>query len=237
MESKGGFGRMGVPSCSLLDARDGLKRDRLLTGDRAMVAAEEGKVAGTAENGAGADKAGAGDGKRRGGKQKNVAGAASTEGPSQAKARPGYAKVILRREIEKLGKAGEVVEVRAGYARNYLIPMGVAYVAGPDAEMRVEAEKRREAAKEKKKQEALVALAEKLDGMSINVTVKADGENLYGSVGPREIAAAVRQEHKVDVPESAVILGEHIKKIGVYDVLMKLAPDRETKIKVWVVAE
>ncbi|MCX7804436.1 MAG: 50S ribosomal protein L9 [Planctomycetota bacterium] len=196
-----------------------------------MVAAEESKVAGTGGKDVGAGKAGPGEKRKREG---GIAGGAASASP---KARPGYARVILRREIQKLGKAGEVVEVRAGYARNYLLPMGLAYIADPDAEKRIEAEKRREAARERKRIEALAALAEKLDGASINVTARADGDNLYGSVGPKEVAAAVRQEHNVDVPESAVVMEEHIKKIGVYDVLLKLVPDRETRIKVWVVAE
>jgi len=146
-------------------------------------------------------------------------------------------KVILRDDIENLGKLGEVVEVRDGYARNYLIPRQLAYLCNAQAEQQIEAERRRRATKAARKVEELKALAELLTGRSINISAKADEDRLYGSVGAPEIVAAIESEHKVKVPESAVVLEAPYKTLGTFDVTLKLTPDAQAVIKVWIVAE
>jgi large subunit ribosomal protein L9 len=146
-------------------------------------------------------------------------------------------KVILREDIEKVGHLGEVVEVKAGYARNYLLPQGKAYLCTADAEKQIEADKKRRSFREAKRVEDLKALAETLNGRSVTISAKAQDEHLYGSVGPKEIADAILAEHKAKIPESAVVLETPFKTLGTPDVTLRLAPGAEAVIKVWIVAE
>ena len=146
-------------------------------------------------------------------------------------------KVILRDDIEKVGKLGEVVEVRNGYARNFLLPRQKAYLCTADAEKQIEAEKKRRLVRQQKKVEELQAVAETLNGRSVTISAKAQEEKLYGSVGADEIVAAILAEHKVNVPASAVAIEAPFKTLGTPDVTLKLAPGAEAVIKVWIVAE
>ena len=146
-------------------------------------------------------------------------------------------KVILRDDVEKLGKLGDVVNVRDGYARNYLLPRQMAYLCTADSEKQIEAERKRRAVREAKKVEELKKFAQELNGRSVNITAKAQEEKLYGSVGPDEIAAAVTEEHKVKIHPVMVVLETPFKELGTYDVVLRLAPGAEATIKVWVVAE
>lgn len=146
-------------------------------------------------------------------------------------------KVILRGDIEKVGKLGEVVEVRDGYARNFLIPAQKAFPCTPDAAKQIEAEQRRRLMREQKKADELKILAELLNGHSVTISAKAQEEKLYGSVGAAEIAQAIMQEYKVQVPVSAVVLEAPFKTLGTPDVVLRFAPGVEATIKVWIVAE
>jgi len=146
-------------------------------------------------------------------------------------------KVILRDDIEKLGKLGEVVEVRDGYARNFLLPRQKALLCTPDAEKQIDAERKRRLVREAKKVEELKGVAETLNGRSVTIAAKAQEEKLYGSVGQEEIAKAILTEHKIHVSPAAVAIEAPFKALGTPDVLIKLAPGAEATIKVWIVAE
>jgi large subunit ribosomal protein L9 len=146
-------------------------------------------------------------------------------------------KVILRDDIDKLGKLGEVVDVRDGFARNYLLPRQKALLCTPDAEKQIDAERKRRLVREAKKVEEYKAVAEALNGRSVTITAKAQEEKLYGSVGQEEIAKAVMTEHKINIPAAAVSIEAPFKTLGTPDVLIKLAPGAEATIKVWIVAE
>jgi large subunit ribosomal protein L9 len=146
-------------------------------------------------------------------------------------------KVILRQDIEKLGRLGEVVEVKPGYARNFLVPRGKAYLCSADSERQIAAEKKRASVREAKRVEELKQFAEELNGRSVTVAAKAEEDRLYGSVGPREIVAAIETEHKVKVPESAVVLEAPFKTLGTPDVTLRMAEGAEAIVKVWIVAE
>lgn len=146
-------------------------------------------------------------------------------------------KVILRDDVEKLGKLGEVVDVRDGFARNFLLPRQMAYLCTPDSEKQIEAERKRRAVRELKKLEDLKNAAATLNGRSVTISAKAQEEKLYGSVGGEEIAQAIREEHKINVQASAVVLEAPFKTLGTPDVLIRLAPGAEATIKVWIVAE
>ncbi len=146
-------------------------------------------------------------------------------------------KVILRRNIPKLGRGGEVVVVKGGYARNYLLPRGLAYEATPENERRIGKEKKQVQAQATARMAEARELAERLAGLSATVQVKADGETIYGSVGAAEIVAALASEHGLELDESAIRLEEPIRKVGTHDVRFHLAEDAEATVKVWVLPE
>jgi large subunit ribosomal protein L9 len=146
-------------------------------------------------------------------------------------------KVILRDDVEKLGKLGEIVDVRAGYARNYLLPRQIALKLTADAEKQIDAERKRRAVREQKKMDDMKHAAEMLNGRSVTISAKAQEEKLYGSIGAEEIAKALTDEHKVHVPASAVIIEAPFKTLGTPDVTIRFAPGAEAIVKVWIVAE
>ena len=146
-------------------------------------------------------------------------------------------KVILRDDVEKLGKLGEVVDVRDGYARNYLLPRQIALKVTKDAEKQIEAEQKRRVQREQKKIDDMKHAADLLNGRSVTISAKAQEDKLYGSIGAEEIAKALTEEHKVHVPVSAVILEAPFKTLGTPDVTIRFAPGVEAIVKVWIVAE
>jgi large subunit ribosomal protein L9 len=147
-------------------------------------------------------------------------------------------RVILRNDVDKLGRTGDVLEVADGFARNYLLPRKLALAATPDNERRITKERRLVVEKQAAGEAALKELAAKLAALrSVNIQARADGETLYGSVGAPEIVAALAAEHGLTIPAEAVKLAEPIKKVGTHDVLFRLAEGAEATVKVWVLPE
>ena len=146
-------------------------------------------------------------------------------------------KVILRREAENLGDIGDVVEVKSGYARNYLIPRGVAYRATDGALRAVEAEKKAYVAQQDRLEEDARSVAQKLESVSITIPMKVgDEDRLFGSVTSQMIAEELSgQGHDVD--RRLIQLGDPIKKLGMFDVPVKLHRNVTTNLKVFVVDE
>jgi len=146
-------------------------------------------------------------------------------------------KLLLCKNVDKLGIVGDVVNVSRGYGRNYLVPHGVA-TEPTEANMRALAEARRtaEAERERKRTE-LEELARRLEGVEVTIRAKANEEGgLYGSVGVREIVAALAEEDYFVSPEQ-VDLPRPIRHLDTVPVELKLADDLCTSIKVWVVRE
>jgi large subunit ribosomal protein L9 len=146
-------------------------------------------------------------------------------------------KVILRKDQDKLGQVGAVVDVKDGYARNYLIPKGIAYPAS-NGSMRALTEEKKQAerrsAKELKGSEKLAAELEKL---SITIMMKVgEDEKLFGSVTSQMVADAVK-EKGFDLDKRIFELAEPIKALGIYTVDVKLHQNVTGKVKVWVVRE
>jgi large subunit ribosomal protein L9 len=146
-------------------------------------------------------------------------------------------RVILRTDVEKLGRSGEAVEVAAGYARNYLLPQKLAYPATPENERRIVKEKKVGETKRAQTAAAAQELVSRLSGLSVTVQAKTEGETLYGSIGAAEIVAALEREHGLNVPAEAVHLAEPIKKVGTHEVTFRVAEGVETVVKVWVLPE
>jgi len=146
-------------------------------------------------------------------------------------------KVILKEKIEDLGNIGEAVEVKDGYARNFLIPKGLALEANPKNLKVLEHERRMREAAKKKEKEGAVTLAEKLKEISCTVRVKAgEDDRIFGSVTPLDIKKALDSQG-MDVDKRYISLVKNIKTLGIYHALIRLHPEVETKIKVWVVKE
>ncbi len=146
-----------------------------------------------------------------------------------------HLEVILRRKVENLGDVGDVVSVRPGYARNYLLPQGLAYAATEQNRRRLEQERAAALLAEERDLSNARVLAERLEGASITFSMLAGEEGrLYGSVGPRDIAAQL-SEQGFDVHGRHVVMKEPIKALGVYSVPIRLYPEAEASIKVWVV--
>jgi len=144
-------------------------------------------------------------------------------------------KVLLRRNVVNLGKIGEVVEVKDGYARNYLIPQRVAVAPTEGNLKRVEAEKEeylKELARLKSQLEAKAAV---LQGKEITISARAnDVGHLYGSVGPAQIVAVLAAEG-IFIEPANVILGDPIRTLDKYDVRVRFGEDVTATIHVWVV--
>ena len=132
-------------------------------------------------------------------------------------------KVILLERIEKLGNLGDVVNVKDGYARNYLLPQGKALRATPANLERFEREREEIEKRNAEARAAAEQQAEKIRGAQL-VMIRAAGEtgHLYGSVTTRDIANALKEEFGVEVPRSAVQLERPIKLIGLHDVKVRL---------------
>ena len=144
-------------------------------------------------------------------------------------------RVILREEVEKLGDAGEVVSVRDGYGRNYLLPRGLAVLATEKDVARFEHDKRVIAARSAKLSKELAAQAEKLNQVSVSIPAQVgEGDKLYGSVTSRDIAEALKAQG-VAVDVKKLQLAEPIKTLGMTEVPLKLGQNVSASIKVWVV--
>jgi large subunit ribosomal protein L9 len=146
-------------------------------------------------------------------------------------------KVILAQDVKNLGKAGEVKEVSDGYARNYLIPRGLATEATKTNLKEIEEKAiRLQKQKEREKVEAQ-ALVERLDGKSIRIPARVGGgDKLFGAVTAREISEAISKEFKVKLDKKKVDLGEPIKHLGEYPVKLKIYPSLQAQIIVRVEA-
>ncbi len=143
-------------------------------------------------------------------------------------------EVILSQDVSKLGKTGDVVKVKEGYARNFLIPRKIAAVATPGNLKRVEQlEKKRKANHEHQKAEA-EQLAEKLNKLSCTVNVEVnDLEKLYGAVSEPDIVRALEAEG-FNVDKRQIIVEKPIEELGIFEVSVKLHPEVTAKIRLWV---
>ena len=146
-------------------------------------------------------------------------------------------KVILREDVEKLGKAGDVVKVADGFGRNYLIPRQLAVPANVRNLKALEHDRRVIEARAKKTRKTAESLAEKLASVSLTISAKAGEEGkLFGAITSRDIAEAM-EKAGVPVDRKTVLLQDPIKQLGDYKVKIKAGSDLHPEISVSVVAE
>lgn len=146
-------------------------------------------------------------------------------------------QVILKKDIPKLGKAGDVVKVKDGFARNYLIPKGLAILANQKTLKALERERKTILAKAERERKKAQSLAEKLQELSLTLYRRVVEEGrLYGSVSAVDIVKAL-EERGIEIEKNQVLLEEPIKSVGVYEVNIKVGGDLVVPIKVEVIEE
>ena len=144
-------------------------------------------------------------------------------------------KIILREDIETLGKAGEIVEVKNGYARNFLIPTAKAVKATPSSMKAYQEELKKLEKKALKGKQDAEELGKSLEKISITASVQVGEEDkVFGAITSQNIADLLKDQN-FDIDRKKILLDEPLKALGVYDVPVKLHPEVEVKIKVWVV--
>ena len=143
-------------------------------------------------------------------------------------------EVVLFQDVQKLGKTGDVVKVKSGYARNFLIPQKIACLATSANLKRIEQQKAKQAAAYEQTKKEAEAFGEKLSKVSCTITVEVnDLEKLYGSVTDADIAQALEVEG-FSVDKKAIILETPITELGIFEVTITIHPEVNTKVRVWV---
>ena len=146
-------------------------------------------------------------------------------------------KIILKKEVTNLGEAGDVVEVKAGYAQNYLIPQGFATVATPSALKQLEETKRQRAHKEAKLVADAEALAAKIEAAPVKVAVKvSETGKIYGSVTTAQIEEALKAAG-IEVEKKNITIPDDIKALGEYEGTVKCYKAVKAVVKFIVEAE
>ena len=146
-------------------------------------------------------------------------------------------KVLLFEDIDKLGWLGDVVEVKEGYARNYLLPQGLAKVATQANIRSIAEEKAKRSELRKLEGKRIATAAEAVNGAEAVIAAKANEQgHLFGSVNEKQIAANLRAQG-FEIRDDIVQLHEHIKQVGTHEVTLKFTADITAKVNVVVVAE
>jgi large subunit ribosomal protein L9 len=146
-------------------------------------------------------------------------------------------RVVLRDDVESLGKKGDLVDVADGYARNYLVPRGLAIKATRGVVAQADAMRRNREAREVRDQQAAAALVPQLAAKRITVSARAgDGGKLFGSVTTADVVAAVQEQTGVELDRRNVELAESIRELGEYEVVVKLGAGVEATVGIDIVA-
>ena len=147
-------------------------------------------------------------------------------------------KVVLRTDLDKVGKRGDIVDVADGFARNFLLPKGHAIVASKGVTAQANAMRRARDLKDAKDRESAEVIARKLVPMVIRIPARAgsgDQAKLFGSITSADIAQAVEDQAKVTIDRRRLQLDEPIKALGTHEVLVKLHSDVEFRVTIEVV--
>ena len=146
-------------------------------------------------------------------------------------------EVILRTDVPKLGKAGDIVKVKDGFARNYLLPKGLAIPANQKTIKALENQRKIILAKAERERKKAQSLAEKLTGLTLTFYRKViEGNRIYGSISAQDIVKAL-EEKGLSLERRFVLLDEPIKQLGTYEIPIRLGPGVEVKIKLEVIEE
>jgi len=147
-------------------------------------------------------------------------------------------KVILRADVPDVGHKGDVLDVADGYARNFLVPRGLAMAASKGALAQAESMRRARAVRDTRDREAAEEIATKLTPLTITIPARAGAEGrLFGSVTPADVAAAIESQSGVEVDRKRLHLDEPIRALGAHEIPLRLHPEVEVRLSVEVVAE
>ncbi|HEY3238903.1 MAG TPA: 50S ribosomal protein L9 [Acidimicrobiia bacterium] len=147
-------------------------------------------------------------------------------------------KIVLRSDVANLGRKGDLVEVADGYARNYLVPKGLAITASKGSARQSEAMRRSRQVRDTKEREGAEAMARLLETRRIEITARAgEGGRLFGSVTTTDVAEALEAQAGVHLDRRKLHLDEPIKTLGVHEVPVRLHPEVPVVITVEVVAQ
>lgn len=145
-------------------------------------------------------------------------------------------RVVLRNDVDNLGKRGDIREVSDGYARNYLLPKGQAIVAGTGVEAQATAMRRARDRRDARDRESAVTVARQLVPVVIRIPARAGAEGkLFGSVTSTEVVAAVAEQTGFELDRRRLHLDEPIRSLGIHEVPVKLHADVEFRVTVEVV--
>lgn len=144
-------------------------------------------------------------------------------------------EVILNKDVEKIGRAGAVVQVKEGFARNFLFPHNLAMPATASSLKKLEQEKQAQSAQSAKIKEESELIKQRLSALTLTIPALTQGEEkLYGSINAHEIAEALAAEGFA-INKNIIDLAEPIKSLGIYEIPVKLHPDVIAKVKLQVV--
>lgn len=144
-------------------------------------------------------------------------------------------EVILLEDVKTLGKEGDTIKVKEGYARNYLIPRKLATPRTPAAISVLEAKKKKAILEQEKQKHAAQALAETLSQVSLTIPVESGVEDkLFGSIMPETIFHALRDEG-IHIDKKDIFIKEPIRKLGIYNIEVRLHPEVKKELRIWVV--
>ena len=147
-------------------------------------------------------------------------------------------KVILTEDIKKLGIKGQILEVSDGYARNYLIPHGLAEEATRSKINEIEAKSLKAEKKKQSEKERAEALKKQLHGQKVEIRVKAgSGDKLFGAVTAKEIAESLQATFGVTIDKKKIDTGDPIKHLGTHNIKLKIYPSVQAEIKLVVAPE
>ena len=147
-------------------------------------------------------------------------------------------RVVLRDDVENIGRKGDLIEVTDGFARNYLVPRGLAMKATKGVVQQADAMRRNREARDARDRDAAQALADQLSGQRIELRARAgEGGRLFGSVTSADVADAVRAQTGVELDRRKTQLAEPLKELGAVEVPVKLHSDVEVTLTVDVVPE
>jgi large subunit ribosomal protein L9 len=147
-------------------------------------------------------------------------------------------EVILLQDVARLGRAGDVCKVTPGFARNHLIPKGLAVLATEGALSQLQQRRKAEARREKELETEARELAGKLEGVIVTISAKSgEKDRLYGSVTTGDIAQALKEKTGTEVDRRKIELEEPIRQLGIYTVPIRLLSDLSPSIRVDVVGQ
>lgn len=146
-------------------------------------------------------------------------------------------KVILKEDVQGVGKAGQIINVKDGYARNYLLPKGLALIADEKNLKVLEYQKKKFEEQAKKKRQDAESIAERLGALELIIKAKAgEDQKLFGSITAKDIAEALQKEG-FSIDKKQISISEPIKRVGEHEVEVKLLSNISAKLKINVVAE